>query len=105
MDTIRIPKNDKGYVITFTVYDADGAVYDLSSYTVKCKAWDPEVSATKIVDTTCTQVGGGTGGICTWAIAAEDTDVVLTMHAELELTKTGYIESTDPFEIEIYAGN
>jgi len=105
MDTIRIPKNDKGYTVTFTVYDANGDAYDLSSYVVKCKAWDPEVPGTKIVDTTCTQIGGGTGGICTWLIAAEDTDVVLTMHAELEFTKTGIIESTIPFEIEIYEGN
>lgn len=105
MDTIRIPKNDKGYVVTFTVTDSDGDVYNLSSYTVKLKAWDPEVTGTKIIETTCTQVGGGTGGICTWLIAAEDTDVVLTMHAELELTKTGIIESTPPFEIEIWEGN
>ena len=98
--TIRIPKSDKGFNLTFTIKDSSGTVYNLVGYTVTLKAWVAGSSGSLVVDAACTITDAGAGA-CYYAVTAGDFATAQTLSAELELTKTGVIESTESFKIEV----
>jgi len=100
MENFNIPKSDKGYSVAFTVTDSADAAYDLTGYTVTLKTWSPGVSGTIVVTGTCT-ITDAAGGLCSYALTGTDFTTVGRWMAELELTKTGHIESTEPFSITV----
>ena len=100
MAVLTIPKSDKGFYINFTVQDSAGVAYDLTGYTIKLKVWSPGISGTLLLTGTCNIVNA-TAGTCRYLIAATDFTIIGTYLAELELTKTNVVESTEPFRITV----
>lgn len=108
MKRITIPKDDYGFKLPFTIQDSDGTVVDLSTYTMTLKVWKPGVPDTLIVTGTCSteDAASASAGKCYYSVttdasATADFHTVGRYHAEIELTKTGVIESTEIFGITI----
>ncbi len=97
---LTVPKNDKGYYLSFTVKDSAGDAYNLTDYTIKLKVWSAGSPSTLIVDGTCSIVVAASG-TCRYLVTATDFTVKGLYSAELELTKTDVIESTTAFTIEV----
>jgi hypothetical protein len=100
MADIYIPKGDKGYPLSFAIKDSDGDEYSLVGFTIKLKVWKHGQPETLLVDGTC-ETDDEDAGICHYNIASGDFNSVGVFKAELELTKTGNIESTQSFELEV----
>lgn len=103
MADIYIPQKDKGYHITFTVQDADGNAKALTDYTVTLKVWEAGKPAYPIMSGTCVMTDTA-GGICRYTIATNDFLAEGTFQMQLELSKTGIIESTDNYTVEVLEG-
>jgi hypothetical protein len=56
---------------------------------------------TILLSSACVLDGGGTAGACHYTVASGNFDSVGLFKGELELTKTGVIESTKAFDIEV----
>lgn len=100
MADLNIPRNDKGYPITFTVVDSAGVALPLAGYTITLKMWKPGCASK--VSAACAITGANT---CTWTLAAADTDTAGAYDAELELTSAGVILSVAKFSINIMDSN
>lgn len=100
MADITVSQNDKGFYLLFTVKDSAGNAYNLAGYTIKLKVWLPRNPNKLIVNGSC-EIVNGTNGTCKYSVAATDFTAVNIYNAELELTKTGIIESTETFTIEV----
>lgn len=98
MKEITIPAKDEGYHLNFTVKDSDDVAYDLTDYTVTIKAWASDTPGTPFLETACTK-SDPTNGICYYTIGDGKFDTPGTYLGELELTKSGVIESTETFAI------
>ena len=105
MEKITIPKGDEGFNLAFTIKDFEGGEVDLTSYTtVTLKIWVPGVPGTLLLDVACSNKTSS--GTCDYTVDEDDfTDAtypsVGRYHAELELTGTDIIESTEIFGITI----
>jgi len=105
MNRITIPKNDVGFKLEFTVQDSDGTAVDLTAYTaVTIKMWQAGTPGTLLLNKTCSNAADD--GTCDYTIAAADFTggtypAVGQYLAELELTMTNVIESTETFMITI----
>jgi hypothetical protein len=100
MADMTVPKNDKGYYLSWTVKDSAGDAYNLTDYTIKLKVWSAGRPGTLIVDGTCNIVVAASG-TCRYLVTATDFTLKGTHSAELELTKTDVAESTRMFTIEV----
>jgi len=100
MDNITIPQRDKGFNLAFTVNDSDGDAYTITGYTIKLKVWEEGIPGTLIVDGTC-DIDDGSVGTCHYTVAEDDFNDIAAYIAELELTQSGIIESTESFRITI----
>jgi len=100
MSDLTIPVNDKGFNLSFTVYDADDDIYNLSGYTVTMKVWKPGVPGTLVVNGAC-NVTNASLGTCTYAVNAADFASIADYKMELELTKSGVIESTRNYDLKV----
>jgi len=100
MADLLISKGDKGYVLTFTVTNSAGTARDLTDYTVTLKAWRKGMASVPKFTGTCSKTDP-TNGICTYTITATDFDKAEDLFFELELTKTGVIESTQIYTIHV----
>ena len=102
MADLTVSQNDKGFYLSFTITNSASVAYDLTGYTIKLKVWSPGVTtlASLIVNGTC-EIVVAASGTCRYAILATDFVTVGIYQAELELTKSGIIESTERFTIEV----
>jgi hypothetical protein len=100
MESLTIPKDDYGYNLDFTIQKADGSEKVLTGYTIKLKMWKPGIPGTLLLDGTCT-IDDADAGTCHYTIQEDDFDTKGRFHAELELTKAGVEESTEPFIIYV----
>ena len=100
MADISVPRNDKGFYLNFTVQDNTGAAYNLNGYTVKLRVWKLGKSDAPIVDSACNIVSAA-AGTCRYLVTSTDFIVVGLYECELELTKTGVIESTRKYSLEV----
>jgi len=101
--TLEYAKGTYGIEIEFTVINkATGNPRDLTGLTVTFKMWK-EGAATNKASGTCT-ITDATNGKCKYTVQATDFDAVDTYNAYLELTKTGYKETTEIFKISIIEG-
>jgi len=100
MTTIYIPSSDMGFNLNFTVKNADGSAFNLTGYTIKLKVWRAGQPGLLLLNGSC-GIDNATAGTCHYTITATDFTSVGTFKAELELTKTGIIESTKTFGIEV----
>jgi len=105
MNRITIPKDDVGFKLEFTVQDSEGTAVDLTAYTaVTIKMWQAGTPGTLLLNKACTNKAAD--GTCDYTIAEADFagatyPAVGQYLAELELTKTSVIESTETFMINI----
>ena len=83
--------------MNFIVYHADGSVYDLTGFTVTLKVW---LDGTLLFSGQCMIVNGPQGK-CKYTVASGNFATEGKFLAELELTKTGWVEDTDTFEIQV----
>ena len=98
MADLTIPKGDKGYYINFTVTDSDDDAYDLTDYTITLKVWDPNEPTMLLTSGSCTIVVAASG-TCRYLVTANDFITQGLFNIELELTKTGVIESTKTYTV------
>ncbi len=98
MSEITVPKGDKGFPIVFTITDSAGVAYNVTDYTVKLVFWPYGNPAAPIVNGTCA-LTTPISGIVTYTTTATDFTTSGRYVAELQLTKTGVIESTRTFDL------
>jgi hypothetical protein len=98
MKTLTIPQKDKGYYLNFTLTDSTGAAINLATYTIKLQVWNPGKSETLILSGTCT-IDSAPAGTCYYLLTATDFTVPGKYLAELQLSRTGVIESTENIQI------
>ena len=99
MADLTIPKGDYGYYLSFIVKDSAGAAYDLTGYTITLKVWRQNVPGL-LMSGDCTIILAA-NGICHYMIVAGAFSQAGTYQAELELTKSGVVESTRNFVLEV----
>lgn len=100
MADLAIPQNDAGYYLNFTVQDSTGTAYNLTDYTIKLKVWTTGRPATLFLTGTCSIVVAASG-TCRYLVATTDFPNKDVYSAELELTKTGIVESANKFSLEV----
>lgn len=94
-DKVRIPAGTFGVVLNFTVYENDGGEHDLTGETITLKVW--KAGQTPIVSGNCPILVAG-DGTCKYTIVENDFDDAGKYLWELELTKVGYQDNTEPAE-------
>jgi len=101
MADLTIPRGDKGFDLVFSVKNAAGSIYDLTTYdAVTLKVWKPGVSGTLIVNAAC-NVSNASLGTCIHTVGADNFDTLAKYKMELQLTKDGVIESTENYDLKI----
>jgi len=101
MQDVELPKNDFGYNVAFAIKDSSGTVaYNLTDYLVTLKAWSPHIPDTLITSGTCSILNASAGSV-TYTIGSAVFTTIASYRAEIELTKAGVRESTQPFLINI----
>lgn len=100
MADLTIPKGDKGFYLVFTVQDSSGTAYDLTDYTITVKVWKAGDSSNLIVNSAAAILVAASG-TCRYSVSATDFTAKGLYRLELELTKTGVIESTKSYTIEV----
>jgi hypothetical protein len=98
MDNIKVKANDKGYRINFTVENADATPKDLTDYTIKFKVWSVGEPGALLTNGACV-IDVALTGTCHYTILATDFTSPGRYMAELEMTRTGQIESTEEFAV------
>ena len=94
-----IPKGDYGYYLNFTVQDSAGNAYNLTGYTITLKVWRQGVPGL-VMSGNCDIVAAA-NGTCKYLVVSGAFNRAGTYQAELELTKSGVVESTKNFELEV----
>jgi hypothetical protein len=100
MAHLTIPKYNKGYDINFTVQDADETAYNLTGYTITFKVWKAGAPETSILSGGC-NIDSATDGTCHYTLTATDFTSRADYKFELQLTKSGVIESTQNYDLKI----
>lgn len=93
MSDLHVPRGDYGYPLGFTVKDYDGVAVDLTGYTVKLKQWYMGASTNPLLTGTCA-VDSAPNGQCHYTVTNTDFIKAGEFLIEIELTKTGAVEST-----------
>lgn len=84
MTTIKVVKSDKLYDINFTLQDANGAAFDLTSGTLLLKVQKEDVSTVKFSGSMT--IVSAAAGTCKYTVQATDFDEAGNYHAEIEVT-------------------
>ena len=99
MADLTVPKGDYGYLLGFTVQNSAGEAYNLTGYTITLKVWREGIPGL-LLSGDCTIVVAA-NGTCTYLVAAGDFSRSGIYKAEIELTKSGAVESTANFDLEV----
>ena len=91
-ENITIPKGDYGFNLAFTVTDSGGTAYNLTGYTITLKVWKASAPG-KLLLEGVGDITVAASGTCYYTVASGDFDTLGTYVYELELTKTGVVES------------
>ena len=97
-ERITVPKSDFGYTLTFNVVNASGTAENLTPSTVTFKMWSPLTPATLIISATCALSTTVTGE-ASYTVGTTDFQTAGNYLGEIELTRTGVRESTEPIQI------
>lgn len=100
MADLTVPKGDYGFYLYFTVQDSTGTAFDLTDYTVTFKVWAQQVDPTPVVDHACTIIVAASG-TCKYLVETGNFDVAGDYYWEIELTKTGAVESTRRYTLRV----
>ena len=96
---LTIPKKDYGYHLSFTVHDSAGNACDLTGYTITLKVWREDMPGL-LMSGSCAIVVAASG-TCRYSMVAGAFNKAGAYQAKLELTKSGVVESTQNFKIEV----
>jgi len=99
-DMITIPKGALGVQLNFTVYNNDGTAFNLTGLTITFKVWKAGVSGTLKVSGAC-PIDVAASGTCHYITIATDFDTQGRYLWELEFTKAGYVDNTDPGQLVV----
>jgi len=99
MADLTVPKGDYGYQLVFTVQDSAGDAYNLTDYTITLKVWREGLPGL-IMSGVCTILVAASG-TCHYVVVAGAFNRAGNYKAELELTKSGTVESTQNFDLEV----
>ena len=99
MADLTIPKGDYGYQIVFTVKDSAGVAYVLSGYTITLKVWRSGMPGL-LLSGACT-IMVAASGTCYYPVVVGNFNRVGIYQVELELTKSGVVESTRNYVLEV----
>jgi hypothetical protein len=85
-----IKQNNFGFVLTFTIVNADTTLRNLSGMTVTFYVYTQEQEPTLLLSGACTLLtqSGSTLGQCTYTVAKGNFPTPLTYNCELEMTMT-----------------
>jgi len=95
---MTIPKGDYGYYLNFTVTDSAGDAYNITDYTVTLKVWHGTKGS--LMTGTCAPVVAASG-TCRYLVVDGAFPTNGIYQAELELTATGVVQSTENFTLEV----
>ena len=98
MDALSLLQNDYGYTLTFNIKNSDGTAFNLTGYQAYIKAWKPGRSGFVMVSG-ITTVTSPSGGVCTYLVQANDFVTTEILYAEIQLTQSGVVQSTETFQI------
>ena len=99
--THEYERDSYGIILLFRITELDtGNPKDISGLDVQFKMWESQDSSLKI-DAPCT-IYDGSNGECTYKVKEEDFNDNGTYESELQLSKIGYLETTETFKIIIY---
>lgn len=96
---LLVKVNNFGFSLTFTVQNADGSAFDLTSLYVTLYVYTQEQDPTLLFYGNCTISGSPTLGVCTYAVVQGNFPTTGTYNAELEMTDTE--APTPPSNIEV----
>ncbi len=91
-----VKKGDYGYIIQAEVRKADTSPYSLNGFTVKMKVWVKDGALKWTIDGTITDP---TSGKVDFPILITHFTDIGTFDGEIELTKSGVVESTRTFSL------
>jgi len=100
MSDLTVPQGAYGYNLAFTVQDSTATAYNLSGYTVTLKIWKEDLETDTLVSAACT-VDVAASGTCHYAVQSGDFDEEGDYLLGLELTKTGVVENTRHYTLEV----
>jgi len=100
-DTIKIPKGDFGFNITFTVQNANGGIFVLTDYTIKFNVWTAGSPGSLLLAGTVV-IDVAASGTCHYPVVTTNFDTAGNFKWELEMTKTGVNESTVSGDLIVY---
>lgn len=95
---LTVRKNDFGYYLNFTVQDSTETAYNLTGYTIKLKVWRPNQPSALLTNGSCDIVVAASG-TCKYLVTASDFTAPGLFDMELELTKSGVVESTRTYTV------
>jgi hypothetical protein len=100
MAQVTIAEDDYGFNLDFTLQQADGSVFDGTTYTATLKVWATLVPGTLVVNKACTW-DVAASGTCHYEVGSTDFATAGRYSAEVECTKTGAKVSFGPFAITV----
>lgn len=105
MNILTLPKGDYGYRLVFECVYPDGTTpYALTGYTPHWKLWEPGKPGTVLIDKTLTILVAA-DGTCYYDVTSSDFTTITEYEAEVELQKTGAVESFEVFLVQVeYSG-
>ncbi len=98
MEQITIPQKDKGYNIEFNIQYSNAVAVNTTGYTVNMKVWSPSSPGILLTNNVCTVVNHDLGQ-WVYTLLSGDFNTTGIYYGELELLKTGVVESTQSFKI------
>ena len=103
MADLTLKKGDKGYALSFPIQNSDGTVKDLTDYTVNFKVWSQLHPGVLLINRACT-VTNPSDGLCYYMILAGDFNLSGIFIFELELAKSGVVESSESYTLQVLEG-
>lgn len=98
-ECIQITQNDKGFDLNFTVKKSNGDPFVLTGMAIELQVAEKVVFTEKFKGA-CTIVDA-TAGTCSYEVQATNFDAVKNYWGILQMTKSGEVESTRRFGIEV----
>jgi hypothetical protein len=98
--------NNYGYVLTFTIENADGSIRDLTGLTTTLYVWTTEQVPTLLFSGNCVVDVTPTTGKTRYTVVSGNFPTIGTFNAEIELTigigpAFAFLEDTETFSINV----
>ena len=98
--SVLIIRKDKGYSIEFTIKDSENKIYILTGYKIMIRSWPVGEKSDVELNKECPIINEAEG-TCGLLLTGTEFPTAENYEAELELTKTGIVETTNRFMIKV----